>query len=81
MTLMFADDQIIIEDDNENSLQRGLYILQQILRMYGLEISFIKTKSLACKGCSPVRCKLVQNDQLIERVHSFRVLGCDLLAR
>ena len=59
-TLMFADDQVIIAD-NENSLQRALYELQQIIRMYGLEISVIKTKSMVFKGCFPVRCKLVLN--------------------
>ena len=52
--------------------------LQQIIRVYGLEISVINTKSVGFKGCFSVRCKLILNDQLFEQVHSFRFLGCDL---
>ena len=75
-TLMFADDLVIIAE-NENSLQRAVYELQQIVRIVaGLEISV--TKTMDFKGCFPVKCKVALNDQLIEQMHSFRFLGCDL---
>ena len=48
------------------------------LTRLGLSYSVINTKSMAFKGCFPVRCKLVLIDQLIEQVHLFRFLGCDL---
>ena len=63
-TLMFADEQGIIAD-NKISLQRVLYELQQII---SVEIIVIKTKYLAFKGCFPVRCKRVLNDQLTGHV-------------
>ena len=68
----------VITADNEVSLQRAPYELQQIIRMYGLETSVIKTKAMAFEVCCPVRCKLVLNDVQIEQVHSLRFLGCDL---
>lgn len=69
-TLMFADDQIIIVD-NEDSLQIVFCEVQEIIRMYSSEISVMKTKSMAFKGCFPIRCKLVVNGQLIKQMHSL----------
>ena len=72
-SLMFAGDQVIIAD-NEKSLQRVLYKLQQIIKMCDLEISVIGKKSMAFKCYFPVRCKLELNHQLIRKVHTFRFL-------
>ncbi len=77
MTLLFADDQVMISD-NEDTLQRALYELQMIIKEYNLEISIQKTKSMAFQGKYPNRCKLVVNSQNIEQVSSFKFLGCDL---
>lgn len=41
MTLLFADDQVMISD-NEDTLQRALYELQMIIKEYNLEISVQK---------------------------------------
>lgn len=46
---MFADDQGIMADD-EGSLQKALYELQQIIGMHDLVISVRKSKCMAFKG-------------------------------
>ena len=53
-TLLFADDQIIIADTEDN-LQNAAHKLNQIITEYGLTISVQKTKSMAFKGRDPVR--------------------------
>jgi hypothetical protein len=45
-TLLFADDQVIIRDTEDN-LQKAAYKLNQIITEYGLTISVQKTKSMA----------------------------------
>jgi len=47
--LLFADDQVIIADTEDN-LQKAAYKLNQIITKYGLTISVQKTKSMAFKG-------------------------------
>ena len=51
-TLLFADDQVIIADTDDN-LQKAAYKLNQIITEYGLTISVQKTKSMAFKGRDP----------------------------
>lgn len=46
--------------------------------MYGLEISVSKAKSVAFKGCFPVRCKVDSEKSTSWQVESFNFLGCDL---
>ncbi len=53
MTLLFADDQVLIFD-NEDTLQRALYELQMIIKENHLEISVQKTKSMAFQGKYPL---------------------------
>jgi len=48
-TLLFADDQVIIADTEDN-LQKAAYELNQIITEYGLTVSVQKTKSVAFKG-------------------------------
>ena len=48
-TLLFADDQVIIADAEDN-LQKAAYKLNQIITEYGLTISVQKTKSMHLKG-------------------------------
>ena len=42
-TLLFADDQVIIQD-SEDKLQKSIYILNQMSKDYNLKISRDKTK-------------------------------------
>ena len=53
-TLLFADDQVIMADTDDN-LQKATRKLNQIITEYGLTVSVQKTKSMAFKGRDPVR--------------------------
>jgi len=72
-TLLFADDQVIIADTEDN-LQKAARKLNQIITENGLTISVQKTKSMALKERDPVRTKIVV-DKIIEQVNSFNCLG------
>jgi hypothetical protein len=52
--LLFAYDQVIIQDTEDN-LQKAAHKLNQLITEYGLTISVEKTKSVAFKGRDPVR--------------------------
>ena len=56
-TLLFADDQVIIQD-TEDKLQKSVYILHQLSKDYNLKISTNKTKIMALKGKHSVRSKI-----------------------
>ena len=73
-TLLFADDQVIITNTEDN-LQKAAYKLNQIITEYSLTISVQKTKSMAFKGRDPVRNKIVIDNKIIEKVNSFNYLG------
>ena len=73
-TLLFADDQVIIAD-REDNLQRAAHKLNQIITEYGLTISVQKTKSMAFRGRDPVITKRLIDDKIIEQVNSFNYLG------
>jgi tryptophan synthase beta subunit len=63
-TLLFADDQVIIAD-REDNLQRAAHKLNQIITEYVLTISVQKTKSMAFRGLDPVRTKIVIDKKII----------------
>jgi transcription initiation factor TFIIIB Brf1 subunit/transcription initiation factor TFIIB len=71
--LLFADDQVIIAETEDN-LQKAGHKLNQIIMEHGLTISVQKTKSMAFKGREPVRTKTVMDNKLIEQVNSFNYL-------
>ena len=73
-TLLFADDQVIIADGEDN-LQRAVHKLNQIITEYGLTISVQKTKSMAFGGRDEVRTKIVIDNKIIEQANSFNYLG------
>lgn len=52
LTLLFADDQVIISNTEDN-LQKAEHNLDQIIRAHSLTISVQKTKSVAFKGQDP----------------------------
>jgi hypothetical protein len=73
-TLLFADDQVIIADTEDN-LQKAAHKLNRLITEYGLTISVQKTKSMAFKGRDPVRTKIVIDNKTVEQVKSFNYLG------
>jgi len=48
-TLLFAGDQVIIQD-SEDKLQKSVYILNQMSKDHNLKISTDETKIMAFKG-------------------------------
>ena len=76
-TLLFADDQIIIED-SEDKLQESVYILKQMYKDYNLKISTEKTKIMALKGKHLVRSKIEIDGSVLEKVKKFNYLECAL---
>jgi hypothetical protein len=74
LTLLFADDQVIISN-TEGNLQKAAHKLKQIITEYGLTISVQKTKSVAFKGRDPIRSKIVIGNKTIEQVNSCNYLG------
>lgn len=76
-TLLFADDQIIIQDSEDN-LQKAIHKLNTICGEYHLKISIQKTKVMAFRGKHPVRSKIIINNTVIEQVSHFKYLGCDI---
>jgi hypothetical protein len=67
---MFADDQVIISD-NEDTLQGALHELNKIILDYNFEISIHETKNIAFWGKWPVKSKLILDNQPIEQVSKF----------
>ena len=69
-TLLFADDQLIIQD-SEDKLQKSVYILNQMSKDYNLKISMDKTKIMAFKGKHLVRSKIEIDGSILEQVKQF----------
>ena len=65
-TQLFADDQFIIADTEDN-LQKVSHKLNQIITEYGLTISVQETKPMAFKGRDPIRTKIVIDNKIIEK--------------
>jgi len=70
-TLLFADDQVIIQD-SENKLQKPVYILNQMSKDYNLKISTDKTNIMAFKGKHLVRSKREIDGSILEQVKKTR---------
>ena len=64
-TLLYADDQIIIQDTKEK-LRKCVYILNQLSKDYNLKISTDKTKIMAFKGKQLLRSKLKIDGSILE---------------
>jgi len=76
-TLLFADDQIIIQD-SEDKLQKSVSLLNQMSKDYNLKISADKTKIMAFKGKHLVRSKIEIDGSILEQVKQFNYLGREL---
>ena len=73
-TICFADDQVILAE-NEEELQRATNNLNQVAKNYNMTISKTKTKSMALKGKTQKRIKIVIDQKIIEQVAEFTYLG------
>jgi hypothetical protein len=76
-TLLFADDQFIISDTEDN-LQKAIYLLHSISKEYNLEIATKKTKVFGFVGTDHLRAKIIINDETLEEVSQFAYLGCSI---
>jgi hypothetical protein len=76
-TLLFADDQVIIQD-TEDKLQKPVHILHQISKDYNLKISTTKTKVMVFKGKHLVRSKIEIDGSILEQVKQFNYFGREL---
>jgi hypothetical protein len=76
-TLLFADDQIIIQE-SEDELQKSIFYLNNICKSYNLKISINETKAMTFKGKYPVRTKTGIGDKTLEQVIHFKYLGYDV---
>ena len=73
-TLLFADDQFIISDTEDN-LQKGS-LLYNISKEYNLEIATKTTKVFGFVGTDHLRTKVIINDETLEQVSQFSYIGC-----
>jgi len=69
-TLLFADDQVIIQD-SEDKLQKSVYLLNQTSKDYNFKISTDKTKLMAFKGKHLVRSKIEIDGSILEQARQF----------
>jgi len=76
-TLLFADDQFIISDTEDN-LQRAVCLLYNISKEYNLEIATKKMKVFGFVGTDHLRTKIIINDETLEQVSQFTYLGCSI---
>lgn len=74
-TLLLADDQIVL-GSLEANLRLAKFKLISIFKQYKLTISTCKTKVLYLIG--EVRTKIVIDNELLEQVTAFNILGCQL---
>jgi hypothetical protein len=76
--LLFADDMLIIQE-NEDTLQKSMYELQKLRNNYNFNISTTKTKVMAFQGKYPTRSKIILNNKsIMEQVSNFNYLGCNV---
>jgi hypothetical protein len=73
-TILYTDNQILMAT-SENELQTMAYQLNLIERKYKMNISNIKTKSMAMCGNHIQRVKIVINDNLIKQESEYKYLG------
>jgi hypothetical protein len=69
LTLLFADEQVIIADTEDN-LRKAAHKLNRLITEYGLTISIQKIESMAFIRRDPVRTEIrvVIDNKIIEKV-------------
>ena len=73
-TLLFADDQFIISDTEDN-LQKAFYLLYNMSKEYNLEIATEKTKVFSFIGTDHLRTKIITNDETPEQISQITSLS------
>ena len=76
-TLLFADDQFIISDTEDN-LKKAVYLLYNISKEYNLEVSTNKTEVFGFVATDRLRTKIIINNETVEQVSQFTYLGCSI---
>jgi len=76
-TLLFADDQFIISDTEDN-LQKAVCLLYSTSKEYNLEIATKKMKVFGFIGADHLRTKIIINIETLEQVSQFTYLGCSI---
>jgi hypothetical protein len=76
-TLIFANDQLIIAD-TEHNLQRAVYLLYSISKVYNLEIATSKKMVFGFAGTDHLRAKTIINDETLDKVSQLTYLGCSI---
>jgi len=67
-TLLFADDQFI-SSDTEDNLQKAVCVLYSISKEYYLEIATKKTKVFGFVGTDHLSTKIIINNETLEKVN------------
>jgi hypothetical protein len=75
-TILFTDNQVIIAVSEDN-LWRGVFILQNIVKDFGMEISPEKSEMMAFLGQDPVSCKFIVDNKCLQ-VKNFKYLNCEI---
>jgi hypothetical protein len=79
---LFADEMLIIQE-NEDTLQKSMCELQKLSNSYNFNISTTKTKVnkvMAFQGKYPIRSKIILNNKsIIQQVSSFNYLECNVI--
>jgi uncharacterized membrane protein len=73
-TLLFVEDQMILTA-SQNSLQKSLYQLSDIVSKYNLIISTPETKILAMRRKELLRAKIIDYNEIAEQVRNFNYLS------
>jgi len=76
-TLLFADDQFIISDTEDN-LQPAVYLLHRISKEYNFEIVTKRGRCLVFFGTDYLRIKTIINGKKMEQFSQFTYLGCSI---
>jgi hypothetical protein len=73
---LFADEMLIIQE-NEDTLQKSMCELQKLGNSYNFNIS--TTKVMAFQGKYPIRSKIILNNKfIIQQVSNFNYLECNV---
>jgi hypothetical protein len=76
--LLFADDMLIIQE-NKDTLQKSRYELQKLSNNYNFNISTTKAKVMAFQGKYTIRSKIILNNKSItEQVYNFNYIVCNV---
>ena len=70
------NDQVIISDSEDN-FQRGVFILQNIAKCFGVEISPGKSETMSFLR-QPVSFKTVVDNNRLQQARNFKYLSCEI---